>query len=218
MGTELMEETKRRQTLEAEVQELRMRLSGVEAVALAAPRRDRVRRDRRRRPDFASYGGGGAPTDAFMYLPHTPPRAVLADAPGGGLAPCPAGGGGGGGDGAGRRGWRGGGRGELAARRGRRCQDARSRARRRALAAATSSVLATPARRRPPSLPACRAARRRRCASGRELDARVAQILGKHGQALAMLGAGGAAATPRQQRRDALRTGVGWLAADLGGG
>ena len=33
MGTELMEETKRRQTLEAEVQELRMRLSGVEAVA-----------------------------------------------------------------------------------------------------------------------------------------------------------------------------------------
>ncbi|KOO25040.1 hypothetical protein Ctob_008996 [Chrysochromulina tobinii] len=33
MGTELMEETKRRQSLEAEVQELRMRLSGVEAVA-----------------------------------------------------------------------------------------------------------------------------------------------------------------------------------------
>ena len=33
MGTELMEETKRRQMLEAEVQELRMRLSGVEAVA-----------------------------------------------------------------------------------------------------------------------------------------------------------------------------------------
>lgn len=33
MGTELMEETKRRQALEAEVQELRMRLSGVEAVA-----------------------------------------------------------------------------------------------------------------------------------------------------------------------------------------
>uniref|UniRef100_A0A7S3AZG2 Uncharacterized protein n=1 Tax=Haptolina ericina TaxID=156174 RepID=A0A7S3AZG2_9EUKA len=33
MGTELMEETKRRQSLEAELQELRMRLSGVEAVA-----------------------------------------------------------------------------------------------------------------------------------------------------------------------------------------
>lgn len=33
MGTELMEETKRRQALEAEVQELRMRVSGVEAVA-----------------------------------------------------------------------------------------------------------------------------------------------------------------------------------------
>lgn len=33
MGTELMEETKRRQALEAEVQEMRMRLSGVEAVA-----------------------------------------------------------------------------------------------------------------------------------------------------------------------------------------
>ena len=55
MGTELMEETKRRQALEAETQELRMRLSGVEAVT---------------RSPSAVYAAAGA--DLATFNPYAP--------------------------------------------------------------------------------------------------------------------------------------------------
>ena len=55
MGTELMEETKRRQALEAETQELRMRLSGVEAVT---------------RSPGVQYAGAGA--DLATFNPYAP--------------------------------------------------------------------------------------------------------------------------------------------------
>ena len=211
MGTELMEETKRRQTLEAEVQELRMRLSGVEAVArsplqgasgLSAAAAVAAGDG----GGAAEYIGGfpyGAPSygvpggdAAFMqpaYTATAPP--VLGGGDDGGLATpypaaaaaaaatAPAAGGGSSSEAA-----------EAA-------DDAASARLGGAVEAKLRELVpgaATPAATLPAAtefgLPAARRTAAQLRVSQGELDARVAQILGKHGQALAMLGAGGGGA------------------------
>ena len=102
MGSELMEETKCRLTVEAEVQELRMRLAGAEVAATRAPYSggggagplDQAQAAAAGASGFGGFPGGGyqpgaAATAAFdqavrSSLPDSPPRFDRAGGGGGG--------------------------------------------------------------------------------------------------------------------------------------